>query len=397
MSAKIAAGNFRQWTTRMRLAAFGLALLGSTVAVAMGARAAGPGAPGLHAPDSGTPIDVAELPSEPARLASVSLLLDLADAGRSLVAVGERGHALLSDDAGRNWIQTQTPTQALLTGVCFADAQHGIAVGHDEIILTSPDGGHSWKRTHFAPQAQQPLLDVWCGPEGRAVAVGAYGVYMLSKDYGATWAEHKLEPTNEKPDKGRAAGAKDIGGAIGAKARSAAGAKAGSAAGADAADLTDEIVGGYHLNAIAADEQLRLYIAAEAGHLYRSDDRGETWIALPSPYAGSLFGVLPLPGGAVLAYGLRGNLFRSADAGATWQRVATDTKATLDGGAALGGGRVVVVGLSGVLLFSRDGGASFSPLQQDDRKGLAAVRGVPGNTLVIVGEAGVKLIMEPRP
>jgi photosystem II stability/assembly factor-like uncharacterized protein len=271
--------------------------------------------------------------------------------------------------------------------VCFADARHGIAVGHDEIILASPDGGHSWQRAHFAPQAQQPLLDVWCGPAGRAVAVGAYGVYLVSNDYGATWAERRLEPTPEKTGKATAAGA--TAGNVAAHTGSA-------AVTADAADLTDELGGGYHLNAIAADEHLRLYIAAEAGHLYRSDDRGESWVSLPSPYEGSLFGVLPLPGGAVLAYGLRGNLFRSADAGATWQRIATGTQATLDGGASLGGGRVVVVGLSGALLFSGDGGSSFSLLQQDDRKGLAAVRGVPGSTLVTVGEAGVKLIAEPR-
>ncbi len=365
----------------MRLAALGFALLGGTVAVAMGPHATRAATPGLPATASQTPpVDVAELPSEPARLASRSLLLDLANAGARLVAVGERGHVLLSDDAGRQWVQTQAPTQDLLTGVCFADARHGIAVGHDEIILASADGGHSWKRTHFAPQAQQPLLDVWCGPEGRAVAVGAYGVYMLSNDYGVSWVEHKLAPGNEKPGQGDAS----------------AGAKGSRAAAADSADLTAEIGGGYHLNAIAADEHLRLYIAGEAGHLYRSDDRGESWVALPSPYEGSLFGVLPLPGGAVLAYGLRGNLFRSNDAGARWQRIATDTKATLDGGAAFGDGRVVIVGLSGVLLVSRDGGSSFSLLQQDDRKGLAAVRGVAGNTLVIVGEAGVKLIAEPR-
>ena len=364
----------------MRVAAFGLALLCGAVTGSIATAAPASGSGGSGTPASNAPVDVAELPSEPARLASVSLLIDLANAGPRLVAVGERGHVLLSEDAGRSWTQTQTPTQDLLTGVCFADARHGIAVGHDEIILASADGGHSWQRAHFAPQAQQPLLDVWCGPEGRAVAIGAYGVYMLSNDYGATWAEHRLEPANEKPGAAGTAAPKGD----------------RSAAGADAADLTDEIGGGYHLNAIAADEHLRLYIAAEAGHLYRSDDRGATWVSLPSPYEGSLFGVLPLPGGAVLAYGLRGNLFRSADAGASWQRIATDTKATLDGGAVLADGRIVVVGLSGVLLFSHDGGSSFALLQQDDRKGLAAVREVPGNTLVTVGEAGVKLIAEPR-
>jgi photosystem II stability/assembly factor-like uncharacterized protein len=327
----------------MRLAALGLALSG----IAAPAAAVG----------SAAPVDVAELPSEPARLASRALLLDVANAGQRLVAVGERGHVLLSDDAGRHWSQVQTPTQSLLTAVCFADAAHGIAVGHDEIILATADGGRSWKRTHFAPQAQQPLLDVWCGSDGDALAVGAYGVYMVSQDYGASWAERKLQTAN--------------------------------------GSNRDEMGGGYHLNAIAADASSRLYIAAEAGHLYRSEDRGATWVSLSFPYAGSLFGVLPLADGAVLAFGLRGNLFRSADGGDTWKRIATGTQATLDGGTSLEGGRVAIVGLSGVVLLSRDGGSSFTLLQQDDRKGLAAVRGVAGNELVTVGEAGVKLIAGP--
>ena len=42
----------------------------------------------------------------------------------------------------------------------------------------------------------------------------------------------------------------------------------------------------FHLNQLAAAADGTLYIAAEAGHLYRSDDGGVTWLALPSPYAG---------------------------------------------------------------------------------------------------------------
>jgi photosystem II stability/assembly factor-like uncharacterized protein len=344
----------------MRLAAVGVALLGVAVA-----------GKGAEAPLS--PRDVAVMPSELARLASRSLLLDLAVAGNRLVAVGSRGQILLSDDAGQTWTQTETPTQNLLTGVCFGDARHGIVVGHDEIALASGDGGRTWKRTHFAPQAQQPLLDVWCGSQGRAIAVGAYGVYLVSTDYGASWEERKLDVTNPPP------------------------APAGAAKGANAGDPGDEIVGGYHLNAIAADASSRLYVAAEAGHLYRSDDRGNTWKSLPFPYQGSLFGVLPLNGDTVLAFGLRGNLFRSADAGATWQRITTGTEATLDGATTFADGRVAVVGLSGVVLLSHDGASSFSLLQQDDRKGLAAVREAQSGTLLTVGESGIKLIPEPHP
>ncbi len=303
--------------------------------------------------------DVATSPSEPARLSAAALLLGVASAGQSIVAVGDRGHVLVSDDAGRTWLQVGSPTQVLLTAVCFSDAHRGIAVGHDEVILVSGDAGRTWTRTHSAPEAQQPLLDVWCGAEGRAIAVGAYGGYFVSDDYGAHWSERQLEATNAKP-------------------------------------VSDEAGGGVHLNAIAADVSSRLFVAAESGHLYRSDDRGQTWQELSSPYHGSLFGVLPVSGDVVLAFGLRGNLFRSEDAGATWRTVATGTEALLDGAALLDDGGVVIVGLAGVVLQSRDGGRTFSLVSQADRKGLAAVREVAKGVLVTVGEAGARLVSEPK-
>jgi len=43
--------------------------------------------------------------------------------------------------------------------------------------------------------------------------------------------------------------------------------------------------------------------------------------------------VLPLPGEALLAFGLRGNLYRSEDAGSSWQKIETGTVAMLDGAA----------------------------------------------------------------
>ena len=303
-----------------------------------------------------------DIPSEPARLASRSLMLDVAAAGSRLIAVGERGQILLSDDEGSTWSQTPTPTQSLLTGVCFSDAQHGIAVGHDEIALATSDAGATWKRTHYAPQAQQPLLDVWCGVGGHAIAVGAYGVYLVSADGGVTWDERKMDAL--------------------------------PAAAPKAAD--DDAGGGFHLNAIAADSRSRLYVAAEAGHLYRSDDGGAKWVSLHSPYEGSFFGVLPLGADTVLAFGLRGNLFRSENAGATWERINTGTVAMLDGGTTIGADGVVIVGLSGTLLVSHDGGKTFTVIQQPDRKGLAAVLApAKARVLVTVGEAGANLVRIP--
>src|SRR5688572_33454441 len=76
------------------------------------------------------PNDAANKPAAIEPLAANSLLLDLAVAGARLVAVGERGHVLLSDDQGATWRQaTSVPTRVMLTSVYFVDGQYGWAVG----------------------------------------------------------------------------------------------------------------------------------------------------------------------------------------------------------------------------------------------------------------------------
>jgi photosystem II stability/assembly factor-like uncharacterized protein len=314
--------------------------------------------------------------AEPARLAAKGLLIAIAAAGERLVAVGDRGIIVLSDDKGASWTQAASvPTQALLTGVCFLDAQHGVAVGHDEVILQSADAGRTWRRTHYAPEAQRPLLDVWCGGGGHVIAVGAYSSFLTSSDGGATWSEVKFSPA-APPRTARAAG-------------SSAGAQPGGGEDEEAAG------DGYHLNRIVSAGASRLYIAGEAGHLYRSDDGGASWLTLGSPYEGSFFGVLPLDDDAVLAFGLRGHLYRSADAGSSWQPIDTGTVATLAGAARLAAGAVAVVGFSGVVLVSHDDGRTFTLLQQADRTGLSAALSVGHDTLVAVGEDGARRITLP--
>jgi photosystem II stability/assembly factor-like uncharacterized protein len=341
-------------------------------ALALLTAAASPGVPGTFA--------------EHAPLASRSLLVDLASAGQRLVAVGERGHVLLSDDHGLTWRQAESvPTRALLTGVCFSNFLEGVAVGHDEVILTTRDAGQTWALAHFAPESRQPLLDVACAG-GRVIAVGAYGVYFSSRDGGASWEERKFAAVAGEAAAGPGQASN---GASAAEAASRG--RAADAGGRGPA--ADDVGRDFHLNKIAAASAARFYIAAEGGHLYRTEDGGVTWHELPSPYGGSLFGVKPLGGDVVLAYGLRGNLFRSEDAGATWRKVETGTHAMLNDAVSVGaGGSVAIVGLSGVVLVSRDGGRSFALMHQEDRKGLSAAKALGPETLVVVGEGGARRI-----
>jgi photosystem II stability/assembly factor-like uncharacterized protein len=279
----------------------------------------------------------------PSRLASRSLLLDAADREGLAVAVGERGHVLLSRDGGTTWTQAETPTRALLTGVWLHDARLGWAVGHDGTILRTRDGGKTWERVHHAPEEEKPLLDVWFRDEKLGFATGAYGLLLATADGGETWERRTVVEGDDT-----------------------------------------------HLNAVS-EAGGSLYLAGEAGAFYRSDDGGATWQALESPYQGSFFGLLPLADGGLLAFGLRGHVYRTDDRGKSWTSVASGTEATLTAGRELGGGKVALAGMAGVLLLSEDGGRTFRLRELDDRKASLAILPVPSG-FVLLGEGGVRRV-----
>ena len=289
-----------------------------------------------------------------APLAIESVLLDGAVAGSRLVVVGERGHVLVSTDDGASWTQAKVPTRVLLTAVHMHDERTGWAVGHDAVILRTSDGGATWTLVHQAPEEELPLLDVWFRDERAGFAVGAYGYFLATEDGGETWTRRTISEDD------------------------------------------------FHLNAlIPASERgpdsrtlssQRLYIAAEAGVAYRSDDGGETWRELPSPYAGSWFGGLALDDDEVLLTGLRGHLFRSEDAGETWTEVPTGTNATLTGAVRLPSGSIAITGLEGIVLTSDDDGRSVSTRRLSSRAGVSAALPLADGGVLLIGEFGVERV-----
>ena len=283
--------------------------------------------------------------------AAQSLAVDIALAGKRLVAVGERGHILYSDDSGRNWIQARVPTRQLLTAVTFVDEQYGWAVGHDALILATQDGGATWSRQFDDLERESPLLDVWFRDRQYGLAVGAYGALLETRNGGRTWDDVSERLDNED---------------------------------------------GQHLNGVAAVKQAGLIIVGEQGALFRSADWGQTWERLESPYEGSLFGALGTArNDTLLIYGLRGNLYRSADFGDSWRAVSLrdaggELMFGLNGGTLEPDGTLVLVGHGGSILSSVDDGRSFSVFNRPDRQSLSAVAYDAGGRLVLVGQGGIQ-------
>ncbi len=90
--------------------------------------------------------DVLDTPARDSAFAAKSLLNGVANAGQRIVAVGQRGHIVLSDDGGKTWTQAKVPVSSDLVAVYFPTPAKGWAVGHDGIVLHSADSGATWTR-----------------------------------------------------------------------------------------------------------------------------------------------------------------------------------------------------------------------------------------------------------
>ncbi|HJV01971.1 MAG TPA: YCF48-related protein [Burkholderiaceae bacterium] len=313
------------------------ALAGATIALLMAA-------PAQAAPFA-DPLDT---PAMTSALAPRALLNGLAHAGKRIVAVGQRGHVLYSDDQGGHWTQARVPVSTDLVALVFPTEREGWAVGHDGVVLHSADAGATWERQFDgrkdAEVGDKPLLDIWFDDHGHGLAVGAFGLVLRSDDGGKSWQHWESHLDNPKA---------------------------------------------LHLNAIRAVGG-ELYIVGEQGLILKRGADGERFEAVPSPYQGSFFGVTGSKD-SLLVFGLRGTALHSADGGKHWERANTGTQTGLTAGLALADGSLLLVSQAGQLLHSADGGATFQAQPQvKPGPASAALLAAPGQ-LLIAGARGARL------
>lgn len=338
-------------------------------------------------------------PAESVRLADESLILDVTRAGERYVAVGSRGHVLLSTD-GREWEQAESvPVRATLTRVEFVGGRLW-AVGHDSTILHSTDLGRTWTLQYFKPLwdgaiTEQPLLDVHFFDANRGIAVGAYGLIMTTEDAGSSWSVSHMEEAMTSE-------AIDWEAPVNAETALVEEDPFSGSTGSDGDDSDDDSFydasqdfdrGCYefmecHLNSILALDDRRVMIAAEGGYGFRSEDAGETWESFRFPYPGSMFGLVPAPGG-IMAFGLRGHVQMSADFGTSWRELETSVTSSLLGGGIDPEGYPVLVGAAATVLTYDPQAQSFRVSQ--DRLGgdYAAVAFAEDGSMILAGEDGL--------
>lgn len=294
-----------------------------------------------------TYTDSLDTPAIKSEAAQFSLLLDIERAGSRLVVVGERGHILYSEDQGKSWTQADVPSMAHMNAVHFPTPEKGWAVGEDKAILHSTDGGKSWVLQYDERDARDaaPLLDVIFFDEQNGLSIGAYGTMLETTDGGRSWDDVR-----------------------------------------DRIENLDD----WHYSSLASSSGGALFIAGEAGFVYRSMDKGQTWETIEVPHEGSFLGGLATRNNEQLVvFGIGGYVFVTDDAGQSWREVEVDTKAGFSGGALLEDGRLLIVGGDGVMLVGDSEARKFTIHTREDRLPLANVIEAKSGEFIVVGIAGI--------
>lgn len=280
-----------------------------------------------------------------APLANFSVLNDIHGRSASAIAVGERGHILLSVDHGNTWTQQPAPTRRTLNAVHWVDSKIVWSVGHKSVVLRSQDGGKTWAKISVLDDPETAFLDVLFVDPKNGFIVGSYGKLFSTSDSGEKWSELVQD---DDP----------------------------------------------HFYQIASAGDGALWLIGEFGTVWRSDNLGQAWESLDAMYEGTFFGALPLAKRGALVFGLRGNIFRSED-GAAWEKIETSTNALLHGGVQLRDGRMILTAGAGELLLSENKGRSFNPVALPNKAAMPISLWQAGDeSLLVTTDRGV-IRLEP--
>lgn len=293
-----------------------------------------------------TRSEIQPRPAEMSPYAIHGLLLDLTWTGERLIAVGERGNIIVSND-GIRWAQVKVPVRATLTGLSFVDAQHGWAVGHDASIIRTTDGGRTWTLQSYNPELEKPIHDVFFADTQTGYAFGSFGLFWQTADGGASWQEVHAPAVLEE---------------------------------------------GFHLNGMTRLNDGQYLLVGEAGLLGLSAD-GIAWQRLESPYEGSFFGVVPRGPKGALIYGMRGNAYVSDDVSTgEWRQIKLATVSSIFGAHVMDDGSVVLVGADAVVLIVQANETVERAATYAGVSSSGTITGIvrhPGG-LMTVGESGVQ-------
>ena len=224
-------------------------------------------------------------------------------------------HAQLRSGQGWAW-QNPLPQGNPLNAIHFAkDKLSGFAVGNDNTILRTQDGGFTWQRQSLP--LDLTISSVYVRNKETAVVVGPRGAIYFTDDGGRHWLPAKTD-------------AKD------------------------------------HLYSVTFAQRIG-WATGTYGRILKSIDGGESWTSQPAGTDEHLAKVTALDNQTAAVGGMNGAVLTTLDGGTTWKHSKPCGGARISGIAFLSAKSVFVVGYAGCVARSDDSGETWARINTFSR------------------------------
>ncbi|HYF24592.1 MAG TPA: YCF48-related protein [Baekduia sp.] len=269
-----------------------------------------------------------------------------------VVAIG--GQLYRTVDGANSW-SLVADAQRLVRSVVFVDANVGYAVGTGSLVLTTTDGGATWKGLEAKAPAPLDLATIRCASAELCVAATVGGnVLARTADGGATWTFPTLstDPLHAV--------------AFASAARLVAGGAQGATVVSDDGGITASPIGS---RLTGQFRRIRAGLAAGTafapgadGALAKTLDGGRTWTRGNVSTSEDVLDVAFPTATEGYALDVDGGLFRTSTGGASWRPLDKGTTARPVAVFAPAAGQVLLIGPRGVRR-SADGGEAFTQIR----------------------------------
>lgn len=239
------------------------------------------------------------------------------------IAVGYRegGVIYTSTDAGKTWTYQTLPSVPKLTGIVFYNTLQGSIVGVNGTVLTTADGGDTWKvQSIGVPRTSDSLTGILYFDIQHQLTFG-YDNLLATSDGGVVWSDCIKAPATSHLNRITFVDS-DHGIAVGSSGGIVSTTNAGGTWISHQSGINSDL-----LDVSMADVKHGAAVGAR-GAIVTTDDGGETWSPIPSPTASALNGVACVAPSVLTVIGDSGKIYRTVNNGLTWtqQRIGSTQK-----------------------------------------------------------------------
>jgi len=329
--------------------------------------------------------------------------LSLVDSN-TILAAGDNGYVIKSVDGGKQWRSLPTFAPAGLGIIKMPTASTGYAIGGNQTIIKTEDQGETWFALNSGLREKNlynnaALLDAYFIDKDRGFIVGDNGLLLSTKNGGMSWKDSSLDMSD------RLTGVAFLNDSTGFICGSYQSLYKTTNAGSSWQKISIGAASNYYaLKKITFFNATTGFILGSGSSSFRTTDGGITWtpVTLPSGYTYNDVCFISPSNGFIVGNNAGGLVLVTSDGGSTWSFSLNDYGPSLycvgtdKAGKRLmmagGGASSEFLGYNGRnILSSTDGGATFTVQSRNARLRYRDIFFLNDSTGYMVGEYGTAL------